>query len=125
MQAYRLSLAKSRRAIAEEALFARSFFERTKGLLGRQKLEPNQALILDRCCQVHMLFMRFRIDVVFCSAQWEVMRLVQELKPWRISPYVFGARDAIELPSGTIKRFEIEKGAIINLEPQIAEEPSR
>ena len=73
---------------------------RARGLLGRAGLEPDQGLWLVPCRQVHTLFMRFPIDVIFLGRDGRVLRLCREMPPWRVSPWVGGAVSALELAAG-------------------------
>lgn len=49
---------------------------------------------------IHMCFMKFPIDAVFLDADGRVLRVLANLKPWRFSPWVPGARGVLELPAG-------------------------
>src|SRR5207248_2382577 len=40
---------------------------RMKGLLGRDALEPGEGILLRPAGSIHMLFMRFPIDAIFCD----------------------------------------------------------
>jgi uncharacterized protein len=57
--------------------------ERTRGLLGRDDLDPTHALVLTRCRSVHTVGMRFPIDIVMFDAGWIVVG-VRTLPPGRI-----------------------------------------
>jgi uncharacterized protein len=48
---------------------------------------------------VHMFFMRFAIDVVFVDREMAVRKVVERLRPWRMTG-CRGARAALELPAG-------------------------
>lgn len=87
--------------LATDVRWASSIAARTKGLLGHRSFPPDLgALIFPRTKQVHTFGMRFEIDVVFCSAEWEVLHVVVRMKPGRISRVSLRARYAIELPPG-------------------------
>jgi uncharacterized membrane protein (UPF0127 family) len=89
---------------------AKSFFSRTKGLMGRKALAPHEGLWIDRCAAIHTFFMRTRIDAVFLSGEGRVLRAVRAIAPWR--PYIGcrGAASVIELAPGTIDRVGILPG---------------
>ena len=97
-------------SICNQTQFASSFLARLKGLLGREILNSEEALIIPRCTIVHMFGMRFSIDLVFCSGNGTVIALQKQLKPWRLSKYSPGASFAIELPVGAIERYQINLG---------------
>ena len=48
---------------------------------------------------IHMLFMRFAIDVVFCDRELVVLSVRHGLKPWRFASQR-GAKVTIELAEG-------------------------
>jgi len=81
---------------------ATNIVDRTRGLMGRQGLGVGQGMLIRPCQSVHTFFMRFPIDVVFLDNENRVVRIVERMKPNRISPYVFRARSTLELPAGTV-----------------------
>jgi uncharacterized protein len=97
---WRIRIEPTGEALAAEAEWARSFWQRLRGLIGRPRLQPGQALIIEPGPQVHTFCMGQPLDVVFCSRSWQVLR-VARLEPWRVSRFVRGARYAIELPAGS------------------------
>ena len=60
--------------------FARSLASRTRGLLGRRALDDGEGLAF-REKSIHMFFMRMSLDIVFCDADLQVLRVVHELRP--------------------------------------------
>ncbi|CCO07021.1 DUF192 domain-containing protein [Desulforamulus hydrothermalis] len=96
--------------IAQQVNLADTFWLRLKGLLGRKHLPAGQALVLYPCSAVHTFFMQFAIDLVFLDKQGTVVRLQENMVPWRLSPYVPRAVVAVELPLGSIKAGCIEHG---------------
>ncbi len=98
----RLVEAESGRVIAAEVEVAKSSWARFMGLMGRTSMPPGTALWIEPCNSIHMFFMSFAIDVLFLDRQQRVRKVMLNLKPWRISPIVFGARTTVELPAGTL-----------------------
>lgn len=82
---------------------------RNKGLLGRDRLDPNTALVLIPCFSVHTAFMRFAIDVIFVDRRGTVVRLVKNLVPWRIAAS-FRAHAVIELSAGALDTRDVRPG---------------
>jgi uncharacterized protein len=71
-----------------------------KGLLGRTGLDAGEGLLLsDPTGSIHMFFMRFSIDAVFCDRDLVVIDVVRDLRPWRIASRK-GAKVVIELAAG-------------------------
>ncbi|HEV3233554.1 MAG TPA: DUF192 domain-containing protein [Candidatus Dormibacteraeota bacterium] len=81
---------------------ADSSWKRFVGLMGRASLPAGEGLWIEPCNSIHMFFMRFAIDAVFLDRDNRVKRVVRDLKPWRVSPIVFGARTVVELPAGSV-----------------------
>lgn len=71
-----------------EAEVARSFGARVRGLIGRRGLAPGEGLLILKCNAIHTLFMRFSIDATFLDAQNRVVRVVRDIRPWRL--FVWG-----------------------------------
>jgi uncharacterized membrane protein (UPF0127 family) len=99
---------------------ASSFWSRFLGLMGRRSLEGEAGLLITRCSNIHMWFMRFPIDVLFVrgvgSNQFRVEGVQSSLQPWRILPVgVRGATDVFELPEGQVKSKRIEVGELLCL----------
>lgn len=88
---------------------------KSRGLLGRDGLENGagmlfEAGVLEPFMSMHMLFMRFAIDVVFLDRQGKVIRINHNLRPWRFSSIVWGARKALELAAGSAALSQTEVG---------------
>ena len=89
---------------------------RMRGLLGRSELEPGEGLLIRPTNSVHMFFMRFPIDVVFLDRDMVVRKIVETLRPWRMTG-CRGARVAVEIASGEAARRGITVGEQLTLEP--------
>jgi uncharacterized protein len=94
----------------------------SRGLLGRDRLEPGHGMLFVRgrfepFMWMHMFFMRFAIDIVFLDRNDTVIRISHALKPWRMSAIVFGARRALELEAGAAIRSDTRIGDSIGFEP--------
>jgi uncharacterized membrane protein (UPF0127 family) len=89
--------------LAERAQHARSMWSQFLGLMGRKRLDEGAGLLLSPCSCVHTAFMRFPIDVVFLDREGIAVKVVSDLKPFRVAA-ARGARQALELPEGTARR---------------------
>jgi uncharacterized protein len=94
---------------------------KSRGLLGRDGLDAEAGMLfeagrLEPFMCMHMLFMRFAIDIVFLDREDTVVRINHNLRPWRISSIVWGARRALELPAGTALRSQTQVGDQIKFE---------
>ena len=95
--------------------------ERSRGLLGRHKLEPGAGMLFAASrftpfLWMHMFFMRFPIDIVFLDRDSKVLKINRRLMPWRLSSVVFGARHALEIEAGSAERSRTQVGDQIMLE---------
>ena len=103
--------AASGAVIADRLHAAHTHWTRLRGLLGTRSLESGHGLWLKPCRQVHMLGMRYPLDVVFLDDELVVVRAISGLAPGRVSPRITRATSALELPAGTVERTGIAEGA--------------
>lgn len=101
--------------VCERCELATTPWTRFRGLLGRPGLAPGEGMLFHPTGEIHMLFMRFAIDVVFCDEELHVVKVVRELRPWRLAA-ARGAKVAIELPVGAAAA--LEPGDSLALEPK-------
>jgi uncharacterized membrane protein (UPF0127 family) len=86
-------------AVCERCALAVHPFARMKGLLGRDALEPGEGILLRPAGSIHMLFMRFPIDAIFCDRELVVIDVARDLAPWKFAARR-GARQVIEVAAG-------------------------
>lgn len=102
--------------IAQRVEEAGDAWSRGVGLLGRDRLEPGAGLWLHPCKSIHMFGMRFAIDAVFVDRGHRVVRVVSDLRPWRMVPLVWRAAGVVELPSGRAAEIGIRPGDQLRFE---------
>lgn len=78
-----------------EAEVARTFPERARGLIGRKGLPPGRGLLILKCNAIHTCFMRFAIDATFLDRNDRVVKVVRNIRPWRL--LVFGGFRAVKV----------------------------
>lgn len=86
--------------IAPFTSVADSVWPRFKGLMFHPPLAEGEALFIRPCSSVHMFFMRFPLDIVFVDREGAVVKVVRDLRPWRMALGGKGAHSALELASG-------------------------
>jgi uncharacterized protein len=101
--------------LARQVSVARTFWSRTKGLLGRPGLPRGSALWIQgsrlvACNSIHTLFMRFRIDAVFVDRDLRVKAVYRDLGPWRMTWPASGAHSVFEFAAGTLDEAPVEIG---------------
>jgi uncharacterized protein len=85
--------------VCDPCVVADSFATRLRGLLGRRSLPAGEGMLIRRESSVHTFFMRFAIDVVFLDAEGRVLRVDENVGPWRLKA-CRGARSVLELAAG-------------------------
>jgi uncharacterized protein len=103
--------------VAERSVIADRAFARMRGLLGRRAMPAGEGLLLKPAPSIHTAFMHFPIDVVFLDANFRIVKLVDNLRPWRTASSL-GARAVLELTAGEISLRGLElKDRLALLEP--------
>jgi len=97
------------KVVCERCLVADTAFRRLRGLLGRRELSPGDGIVLRPGWSIHTAFMLFPIDVAFVDADQVVVKVVENLKPFRAS-LCRGARDVVELAAGEAERRGLKAG---------------
>ena len=85
------------REVASRVVKAADGKSRARGLLGRRAMAPGEGLWIVPCPMIHTFFMRFPIDVLFLDRGLKVVRVMENLRPWRLSPWVWRAHSVLEL----------------------------
>jgi uncharacterized protein len=103
--------------IADRVQKAGDARNRRKGLLGRTSLPKGEGLWIIPCEAVHTFWMRFSIDLIFIDRQGQVLKLRENVRPWRLCGCL-RAHSVIELPGGTIHETRTQRGDTLRLEPR-------
>lgn len=85
--------------LADNCVLAVRPWTRMRGLLGRASLDRGEAMLFRPAGSIHMFFMRFAIDAVFCDRDLVVLKVVPSLRPWKMASHR-GAKVVIELAEG-------------------------
>ena len=96
--------------VIERVVLANTALTRLRGLLGRCGLAPDEALWLRPCNGVHTLGMLFAIDVVFLDQELRIVRLIENLRPFRFTLPQMKARSALEMAAHSAARLELKTG---------------
>ena len=102
-------------SLGDRIEWAGSSDTRTKGLLGRQSLDPGEGLYIVPCQWVHMFGMKFAIDIAFLDREGRVLAMQHALKPNRVSKLVWRADGVLELPAGTLASSGTALGDVVEL----------
>jgi uncharacterized membrane protein (UPF0127 family) len=95
--------------LCEHVEVADRFLPRMRGVLGRPSLPRGQGILLQPAPSIHTAFVRFRFDAVFLDGGLRVIRIVANLKPWRVVMARHGV-SVLELSAGEAARRKVAVG---------------
>ncbi len=98
------------RCLAERVELANTFFKRLRGLMFRRHLPPAEALWLRPCNGVHTFWMFFAIDVIFLDRELRIVKLVENMRPFRMTKPHLAARSVLEVRAYTISQVDLKVG---------------
>ncbi len=79
-------------------------------------LEPGGGLWIVPCESVHTFFMQFPIDLVYIDRNNRIRKVRESVPPWRLS-VCLSAHSILELPAGTIRRTQTQRGDTLQILP--------
>ncbi len=112
----KILITKNNRIITDNAEIADSFFTRFKGLMFRKAIEPDYALYIRPCNQIHTFSMRFPIDVIYLSKDGTVVEIHENVKPNKICKTVKNAEGVIEINASMSSKLDIFKGDVLEIQ---------
>ena len=95
---------------------ADAFWDRLIGLIGTSFLAKNQGLLISPCNSIHMIGMKFPIDVIYVDKNLEIIKVVEGVRPWYGWSVCLKADSVIELGKGTVSDNNIHVGEKIKIE---------
>lgn len=94
-----MRLTVSGQVLVDDTMVATTFWLRFKGLMG-QIPQEGKGYLFPHTNSIHTLFMKRPITVLYLSRYGHVLRVTEEMKPWRIGPWVRDAWWTLELSLG-------------------------
>ena len=91
---------------------------RLRGLGGRAGLGPGEGLLLRPCRAVHMMGMKFPLDVAFLDSANRVVARYPRLSPGARTRWHRGARAVLELPAGTLEETGTIEGDLVEYQEE-------
>lgn len=91
---------ESKREISSHMKYAKTFFERTKGLMFVSHMKGFDSLLIEKCNSVHNCFVKFPLDLIFLNDELEVIKVIHNFKPWRFTRMYLKATKVLELNVG-------------------------
>lgn len=111
----KIKILKNNIVITDKAELADTFLTRFRGLMFRKEIADDYALFITPCNQIHMLNMRFAIDVVYLDKSGTVIKTDVNVQPGKICKTVKSAKSVIELKSFSASRLGIQSGDTIKI----------
>ena len=85
--------------------FARTFLQQSLGLMFRECIPHDFGVWFElnkpKTVVVHSWFMKFNIDIIFFDENQKVIKIVRNMKPWKIVK-VEGVKGFLEVKGGTV-----------------------
>ncbi len=103
--------------VATELRIANTHLQRLMGLMGTPStaLHTGCALWIQPCHGVHTMFMRYPIDVVYLDGDYRVVKVEENVRPWRVTPVVVESATVLELPAHTIFNTGTKVGDVLEI----------
>ena len=96
--------------LGDRIAVAERWWPRFRGLLGRRELTRGEGLWLRPCRAVHMMGMRFPLDIAFVDREGVVVAAYSNLRPGARTRWHRRAQGALELPAGTLEASGTREG---------------
>jgi uncharacterized membrane protein (UPF0127 family) len=100
-------------AMIERVRIARTFAQRSIGLLAKSVPASDEGLMFVPGGSIHTFGMRYAIDIVFLSEYLDVLKVVPCLQPWRFAFAPAHTQFVLELASGAAERAGIREGELL------------
>jgi uncharacterized membrane protein (UPF0127 family) len=102
--------------IGDQVELADTSLTRLFGLLGKKHLDIGRGLWIKPSSGVHTFFMSIPIDVIGIDRSGNVVKLWQNLVPWRMTSVSTRLHSVIELPAGRIAACNTQQGDKLMIE---------
>jgi uncharacterized membrane protein (UPF0127 family) len=100
------------KVLSKDILIAESIIDRLIGLMFREKIIGAEGLLIDPCRSIHTFFMRYSLDIIFLNSEYRIIKIIRDMKPWRMTWIYFRANKTLELPAGKFPA-ELKEGDIL------------
>jgi uncharacterized protein len=81
---------------------AKTFWARFVGLMFSNDLNGFDGMLITPCNSIHTFFMNYNLDVVFMDNSFNIVKIIRNLKPQRITGIYWKATQVLELKAGTL-----------------------
>jgi uncharacterized membrane protein (UPF0127 family) len=105
--------------VGTDVYFAATWWGRARGWLGHPEPANGAGLLLSPCKGIHMVGMKFPIDVAFLDKGGNVVAVYAALQPWQRTRIHNNAQTALELPNGTLAKTGTVVGDLLTWEEAV------
>jgi len=88
--------------LSENAKLANGFFDRLLGLMFKQNMNDFDSMLFMYSMSIHTCFMKFNLDIIFLDASNNIIKIISNMKPWRMTGIYLKSSKVIEFKAGTI-----------------------
>jgi uncharacterized membrane protein (UPF0127 family) len=106
----RIELERQGAPLPVEIALASHFLARLRGLMFAAPLPMGRGLLIVPCNSIHALFMRGRIEAVFLSKDFRVLKITPPIRPWVGMSGCPGAHAVLEWSVGEAARLGVREG---------------
>ena len=85
-------------------------WRRARGLIGAASLSADHCLVLVPCRAIHTWFMRFALDIIFFSREGRVVRMAEQVQPFRMLWGGWSAWGVMEMQAGWFPWGQLQEG---------------
>ncbi len=114
----KIIIKKNSKIITHNARRADGFLSRFKGLMFVKEIDDDYALHITPCNQIHMLNMRFALDVIYLDKNGRVVKVDENVQPGRICKTVKQANSVIEMKAFAASRLGVCQGDVLEITVQ-------
>ena len=103
------------KTLSPNIMVADNMISRLVGLMFRKEIKGADGLLLDPCNSIHTFFMRYSLDIVFIGKGNKVVKIIRDLKPWRMTWIYFRSHKTLEVPAGKLP-LDLKEGDTLEVE---------
>jgi hypothetical protein len=90
--------------ISHRTKLANSILKRMIGLMFARELFDSDGLLIRPCNSIHTFFMLFPIDVLFLDKNFKIVKIIYNLKPWRLTWIYLKSNQVLEMKAGSLSK---------------------
>jgi len=110
MRLMHLSRTGEVKLLSSQISVATTFVGRAKGLLARASIERDFVLCIPRTNLIHTIGMRFPIDCIFTDNNQRIIRIFENVKPFRFAGVFRLLAHVYETKSGNSRNWNLQVG---------------